>query len=759
MTHCNINLITLIEEQVPQELLEVDRWVMWRSELTQDPETATTKFSKKPRNPHAPASYASHSDPETWGPFELAASRYENSVGSADPLNGVGLVFSDDDDLMGIDLDKCVDPDTGEVEGWALNIVERFETYAEVSPSGTGIKLWLYGTLPGARRRDDSRGIEMYDTKRFFTVTGQRLECAPRTVARPDPKLLEEFYYSVFPPSDASGHPGESGHVKSSPEMSDEKILKHLRSDKGAEKFASAYDDGDLSSWDGNHSKADWYLAGRIGFYTQDAEQVERIFNGSALARRAKWAERPDYRERTINTMLAALTDTYQPPSVKNGHGGPTIDTLIDRLVASERDRLCYSRSGWQRYEAGVWRTLARSEGQHVPYRVVRAAADAGEFAYRWGLVNEVHNGAAIELAKPADIWDKDPDKLAFTNVSLNLKTFEAEPHSPENYLTAGVPYAYDPEASGPNWDRYTAYLREHPEVGPEVVDFLMEYMGYCLTADTGAEIMLFLVGSRGSGKSTFIEGAEAMLGHDLCMTQSVAGLQERFGRAGLVGKRLILSKELSTLKLLETDVISNIVSGERVRIEHKGVDGYDYTPVAKIIQAANNLPRVPNTEAGIYRRLQVVRFPDLDPDQRDPAIKEGIKGEGPYVLMCALEGLRRLQERGGFMIPERVSAASAEWHDENNVVKMFFDECIESGTRTIRTARVHALYQRWCAQRGYKAASLREFGKRAKNEEFFKEHHIKPKNVSTLKDIELTEEGHAVNESGFRSVINWAEM
>jgi putative DNA primase/helicase len=759
MTHCNINLITLIEEQVPQELLEVDRWVMWRSELTQDPETATTKFSKKPRNPHAPASYASHSHPATWGPFELAASRYENSVGSADPLNGLGLVFSDDDDLMGIDLDKCVDPDTGEVEGWALNIVERFETYAEVSPSGTGIKLWLYGTLPGERRRDDSRGIEMYDTKRFFTVTGQRLECAPRTVARPDPELLDAFYYSVFPPSDASGLPGESGHVKSSPEMSDEKILKHLRSDRGAEKFASAYDDGDLSSWDGNHSKADWYLAGRIGFYTQDAEQVERIFNGSALARRAKWAERTDYRERTINNMLAALTESYQPPSSKNGHGGPTIDTLIDRLVASERDRLCYSRSGWQRYEAGVWRTLERSEGQHVPYRVVRTAADAREFAYRWSLVNEVHNGAAIELAKSADIWDKDPDKLVFTNVTLNLKTFEPEPHNPLNYITAGVPYAYDPDATGRNWDRYLTYLREHPEVGPEVVDFLMEFLGYCLTADTSAEMMLFLVGEMGSGKSTFIEGAQAMLGSALVMTQSIAGLQQRFGRAGLVGKHLILSREMSALKLLETDIISNIVSGEPVRIEHKGVDGYDYTPVAKVIQAANKLPRVPNTEAGIYRRLKVIQFPPLDPDERDPQLKEGIMGEGPYILNTALAGLKRLRIQGGFTIPARVEANTAEWRSENDIVGLFFDDCIEDGTRRVPLGRIHELYKRWCEMHNYKALALNVFGKQAMDVDFYKAHHARKANRSWLKEVDLTDEGHHVNESGLRPIITYAEL
>jgi putative DNA primase/helicase len=301
--------------------------------------------------------------------------------------------------------------------------------------------------------------------------------------------------------------------------------------------------------------------------------------------------------------------------------------------------------------------------------------------------------------------------------------------------------------------------LREHPEVGPEVVDFLQEYLGYCLTAHTSAEIMLFIVGKRGSGKSTFIEGAEAMLGRDLIMTQSVAGLQERFGRAGIVGKRLILSKEMATLKLLETDVVSSIVSGERIRIEHKGVDGYDYSPVAKIIQAANDLPRVPNTEAGIYRRLQVVRFPDLEVAP-DPTLKEGIKGEGPYILNWALGGLKRLQERGGrFEIPAKVKAASAAWRDENNIIKMFLDACVEDGDKTIRTSEIHSLYHRWCDHHQYRALSLGEFSKRSRREPFFEAHIRNHRNVSVLANVDLTDEGHTVNESGYKPAINYAEL
>jgi putative DNA primase/helicase len=435
------------------------------------------------------------------------------------------------------------------------------------------------------------------------------------------------------------------------------------------------------------------------------------------------------------------------------------VEELIDRLVAAERDRLCYSRSAWQRYMAGVWKTLEPDEGDHLPYNMVREVSKKpGGPKYSWHLVKEVQNGARVELAKPVGIWDQDPHKLAFTNITLNLKTFEPEPHSPAHYITAGVPYDYDPNATGPNWDRYMTYLREHPEVGPEVVDFLIEYLGYCLTADTSAEIMLFLVGKRGSGKSTFIEGAEAMLGRDLVMAQSVAGLQERFGRAGIVGKRMILSKELSALKLLETDIISNIVSGERIRIEHKGLDGYDYTPVAKIIQAANNLPRVPNTEAGIYRRLQVVRFPNLEVTP-DTAIKEGIKAEGPHILNTALRGLKRLRDNDGFTIPARVRAASAAWHDDNNIVQMFFDECVEEGNKMIRVARLHTLYKRWCEQHNYKPVALNLFGQQARSVPFYQVHHTNPKNVSKLRDIDLTEEGHAVNESSYKEAINWADI
>jgi putative DNA primase/helicase len=82
-------------------------------------------------------------------------------------------VFSSGDPFCGVDLDGCRDPETGEMEHWAKEIVEALSSYAEVSPSGRGVHIIAKGKAPTPFKRDR---IEMYSIERFFTVTGQVLE-------------------------------------------------------------------------------------------------------------------------------------------------------------------------------------------------------------------------------------------------------------------------------------------------------------------------------------------------------------------------------------------------------------------------------------------------------------------------------------------------------------------------------------------------------------------------------------------------------
>jgi DNA-binding transcriptional ArsR family regulator len=118
---------------------------------------------------------------------------------------------------------------------------------------------------------------------------------------------------------DAERASSTNGHVKretspSSPH-SDEAIIQKCRAAENAAKFADLYDQGDVHAHHGgDDSVADLALLGMLAFYTQDAEQLERIFSDSALGQREKWRRRQDYRERTIQKVLAERGEVYMWP-------------------------------------------------------------------------------------------------------------------------------------------------------------------------------------------------------------------------------------------------------------------------------------------------------------------------------------------------------------------------------------------------------------------------------------------------------------
>ena len=127
--------------------------------------------------PYSPATgqRASSTAPETWSGYE-EAQRACREQG----FNGIGFVFTAEDDLCGVDLDGCLNPETGEIKEWAREIIEELDSYTEVSPSGSGIHVLVKGELPPGRNRKGR--IEMYDKGRYFTVTGRHLAGTPHSI-------------------------------------------------------------------------------------------------------------------------------------------------------------------------------------------------------------------------------------------------------------------------------------------------------------------------------------------------------------------------------------------------------------------------------------------------------------------------------------------------------------------------------------------------------------------------------------------------
>lgn len=149
---------------VPQDLRAIDRWVCWRYVQRTKPD-GTKVWAKMPVTVEGKP--ASSTDPKTWTTFDDACDAL--IMGGFD---GIGLVLGED--VQGIDLDDHRDPATGLLSELAQEVLERVDGYAEVSPSGTGIKLFSRTNLDASRAKKDV-GVELYSSGRYFTVTGHQL--------------------------------------------------------------------------------------------------------------------------------------------------------------------------------------------------------------------------------------------------------------------------------------------------------------------------------------------------------------------------------------------------------------------------------------------------------------------------------------------------------------------------------------------------------------------------------------------------------
>lgn len=167
MTHNTPLLPPVNADAIPAELRAQARWLNWRYELRGG------KWTKVPCVAGSD-DRASVTNQDHWRDFDTAL------VGARRPAYGLGFVLGDGN--AGVDLDDCVDPTTNEIASWARYVITALGSYAEVSPSGTGVKVFVRGTLPEPGKGIKRPDIEVYDRNRFFTVTGLHLPGSPATI-------------------------------------------------------------------------------------------------------------------------------------------------------------------------------------------------------------------------------------------------------------------------------------------------------------------------------------------------------------------------------------------------------------------------------------------------------------------------------------------------------------------------------------------------------------------------------------------------
>ena len=306
---------------IPGELQARPQWVLWKYAWN------GKKWTKEPYQ--ASGMHASSTNPTTWAPLEQVRAAY-----AAGGFDGLGFVFTADDPFVGVDLDRALDPDTGAPNAGAAQILADFATYAELSPSGTGAHLICRGTLPGKGLHNQAAGIEMYETGRYFTVTGRRCGEAPAKIeARP---AAVAALYAQYGPHPAAAPAPAAPTNGAGPHLTDNEILHRVRAAKNGPKFAALFDHGNLGAYESD-SQADLAPCALLTFWTRDAAQLERPVTRSALGTRDKWQKRADYRALTIAHALSNAGEQYSGATI----GGHTADyTASARRAAQTRARV-----------------------------------------------------------------------------------------------------------------------------------------------------------------------------------------------------------------------------------------------------------------------------------------------------------------------------------------------------------------------------------------------------------------------------------
>ena len=229
----------------------------------------------------------------------------------------MGIITVEPCGFGGIDIDDCID-DSGKLSDMAEEIVRLMDSYTEISPSGKGLHILIRLKVPlseiGNRRKNDSIGLEMYDSRRYLTVTGKVYGTAKPIAERTEAlRRVYGKYMAVAEKAKANPPSTVEASRKSSIELDDRDLWEVMFSNPVNGGDIQRLYNGDISGYE-SQSQADLALCSHLAYYTgNDASRIDSMFRQSGLMRE-KWDEmhgEQTYGDMTIRKAIAGTSKTY----------------------------------------------------------------------------------------------------------------------------------------------------------------------------------------------------------------------------------------------------------------------------------------------------------------------------------------------------------------------------------------------------------------------------------------------------------------
>ena len=668
-------------------LAAVPRWVAWQ---TEDRNGKPQKVLKNP----ATTRNASSTEAATWGTRNAA----EACVPRLDRApRGVGIVLGDHLGLAigGIDLDTCrADADTA-LDSWAAEVVERFGSYTETSPSGTGAKVFFtYDAtdLPILLKAMDSKGggkkfarpgddhppaIELYLSGRYFTVTNQHLDGTPAELRRVSTDTLLWLIREAGP-AFVGAKPKKVSSLKELARAS--------------------------TSTDGSRSALAFRIAREV---KRDGGTDQDVLDALKADQRAsEWLEEKG-----------------------SASGGRELRRLLDRATVADDDleltedgvalafeqrhgdalRYCHDTGKWFVWSGTHWQLNRDKQAFTWSRELVRSLNRSAEFKTK-AITGKAAFAGSVEkfaqsaraFAVTAEIWDRDPFLLGTPGGTVDLQTGQLRPARREDYITKRTAVAPAAATDCPTW---FAFLRQATAGDNNLILFLQQWAGYCLTGSTREHALMFIYGPGGNGKSVFLNTVSRILG-DYCRTApmdtftSSNGDKHPTDLAMLRGARLVTATETEEGRAWAESRIKQMTGGDPVSARFMRQDFFTYTPQFKLMIAGNHKPALRNVDEAARRRFNIVPFLHK-PEAPDRQLEKKLMDEAPGILRWMIEGCLDWQ-RSGLERPKIVTDATAEYFEAQDTIGRWMAErCILASHLEEKPGKLLRDLQEWSQQNG----------------------------------------------------------
>lgn len=679
----------------PTSLADLDGlpiWVAWRTEAGR----------KLPINPTT-GRYAETDDPKTWGMRSAAAARCGKDC------VGIGINLTEVSDrlaLCGIDLDTCLDD--GGFTPWAQNIIDRFGTYTEVSPSGVGAKIFFFlpieerdalvaelraetgdpktagrkWVVNGGNGVNHPAAVELYLAGRYFTVTKQVVGPALLRVVSADAVrwLIREAGPALVGDGQRPRDVSRSGAA--------------FRAGMAARRAGKSFDEM-VAALRANPETSAWV---REKGEARGGRELRRIWEESG-----RRLSGPPYPVDAGDPYAIAklFLDAHH-----DAGGLPTLYCHRDDFFAWTG--ASYLEQPENEVRAALYRFLDDE-------CVVRSQDEDGNWQQRSAkpnprLVSAILDGLRAAAMLPATIeppqWiderhgRKPEDIVACANGLLHLPTMELLPHTPAFFTHNALDIEYDADAADPA--AWLEFLDQLWTGDPESVEALQDVFGYFLGIDTDQQKAFMLVGPPRSGKGTIARILTRMVGSENTVAPTLTSLGTNFGLQPLIGKRvaIISDARLSghTDQAIIAERILSITGEDSITIDRKYRDAWTGRLKTRFLVLTNELPRLADASGAVASRFIMLMLTESFYGREDLGLANRLLAELPGILNWAIAGWQRLRRRGHFVQPASAGEAVQELEDLGSPTGAFLRERCVTGEGDVTANDLFDAWEQWCS-------------------------------------------------------------